>query len=146
MRRSNALRTILAADDSSGVLVALTSLFSPPSYRVVNAPYGKAALSLARAVRPDLVITDVILRTLSGIGFVRELRHDAELGRTPVILWSAIYSPHQIDGFAHGCEPFIARNKFEDLDGFVSVVKELLGQGKIARQPYGMPCPMQQAR
>ena len=93
-------RTILAADDCRGVLETLASLFGPPSYRVVNAPNGKGALSLARAVRPDLVITDVILRALSGIGFVRELRHDAELGRTPVILWSAVYSPHQINGFA----------------------------------------------
>jgi CheY-like chemotaxis protein len=100
-------------------------------------------LALARAVRPDLVIADVMLRVLPGIQFVRELRRDAELRRTPAILWSAVYSPHQIYGFANGCEPCVARNKFEDLDGFVSVVNELLGRTKIARQPYGMPCPIQ---
>ena len=119
-------RTILAADDSIGVLDALVSIFGPPSYRVVGASNGKEALTLARAVRPDLVITDVMLRVVTGIEFVRELRDDAELRRTPVVLWSAAYSPHQIDGFAKGCEPFTALNKFEDLDGFVSVVNELL--------------------
>jgi CheY-like chemotaxis protein len=60
-------RTILAADDSSGVLESLTSLFGPPSYRVVKAPNGKGALSLARAVRPDLVITDMILPTVANL-------------------------------------------------------------------------------
>jgi CheY-like chemotaxis protein len=134
-------RTILAADDSSGVLESLASLFGSPSYRVVNAPSGKGALTLARAVRPDLIITDVILRALSGIEFVRELRRDADLGQTPVILWSAVYSPHQINGFADGCEPFTAWNKFDDLNGLVSAVKELLGSGNIP-QAYGMPCSM----
>jgi len=36
-------RTILAADDSKGILETLASLFGPPSYRVVNAPNGKDA-------------------------------------------------------------------------------------------------------
>jgi CheY-like chemotaxis protein len=123
-------RTILAADDSSGVLEALTLLFGPPSYRVVHAPNGKGALSLARAVRPDLVITDMILRALTGIEFVRELRRDANLAGTPVILWSAGFSPRQINGFACGCEPFTALDKFGDLDGLVSAVTKLLGLRK----------------
>jgi CheY-like chemotaxis protein len=101
-------RTILATDDSKGILETLASLFGPPSYRVVNAPNGKDALTLARPSRPDIIITDVILHALDGIEFVRELRHDAVLGRTPVILWSAGYQPYQINGFANGCEPFIA--------------------------------------
>jgi CheY-like chemotaxis protein len=124
-------RTILVADDSSGVPELLASLFSPPGYRVVYAPSGKAALTLARVAQPNLVITDVMLRVRSGIEFVRELRRDADLGQTPVILWSAIYSPHQINGFAYGCDPFTAWNKFDDLDGLVSAVNGLLGPGKI---------------
>jgi CheY-like chemotaxis protein len=46
--------TILAADDSIGVLESLASLFGPPNYRVVNVPNGKGALALARAARPTL--------------------------------------------------------------------------------------------
>ena len=126
-------QTILAADDSSGVLEALASLFGPPSYRVVNAPNGKGALALARAARPDLVITDVTLRAFSGTEFVRELRRDANLAGTPVILWSAGYSPHQINGFAYGCEPFTALDKFGDPDGLVSAVTNLLGPGKLSQ-------------
>ena len=53
-----------------------------------------------------------MLCLITGIEFVRELRQDSELRRTPVILWSAVYSPHQINGFAKGCEPFTALNKF----------------------------------
>ncbi len=127
------LRTILAADDSSAVAETLDSLFGPLGCRVVYAPNGRAALTVVQAARPDLVIADVMLRVLTGIEFVRELRRDADLGGTPVILWSAVYQTRQINGFAKGCEPFIALDKFGDLDGLVSAVKNLLGSRKLPR-------------
>ena len=127
------LRTILAADDSSAVAETLDSLFDPLGCRVVYAPNGRAALTVVRAAQPDLVIADVMLPVVTGIEFVRELRRDAGLGGTPAILWSAVYQIDQIRGFADGCEPFTAWNKFDDLDGLVSVVYKLLGLGKLPR-------------
>jgi CheY-like chemotaxis protein len=124
-------RTILAADDSSAIAETLDSLFRPLGCRVVYAPNGRAALMVVRAARPDLVIADVMLRVFTGIEFVRELRRDANLAGTPVILWSAGYSPHEIKGFASGCEPFIALDKFGDLVGLVSAVMNLLGPGEV---------------
>jgi hypothetical protein len=53
----------------------------------------------------------VVLRVLSGIELVRELKRDADLGRTPAIIWSAVREPDQIKGLATDCEPFTARNK-----------------------------------
>jgi CheY-like chemotaxis protein len=136
------LRTILVADDSSVVAETLDSLFGPLGCRVVYTPNGRAALTVVRAARPDLVIADVMLRVLTGIEFVRELRRDADLGGTPVILWSAVYQAHQINGFAKGCEPFTAWNKFDHLDGLVSVVHNLLGPCKVP-QPNVTPYSMQ---
>ncbi len=127
-------RTILAADDSSAIIETLDSLLGPLGCRVVYAPNGRVALTVARAARPDLVIADVVLRVLTGIEFVRELRRDADLGRTPVILWSAVHQTHQIRSFAHGCEPFTAWYKFDNPDGLVSVVKNLIGPGEARRQ------------
>jgi two-component system, sensor histidine kinase and response regulator len=124
------MRTILVADDSRCVAEGLSSLFDPLDYRVLYAPNGKAALTLVPAARPALVIADVMLRVMTGIEFVRELRRDPGLGQIPVILWSAVYQPRDIRGFAYGCEPFTAWNKFDDLDGLVSVVNELLGRGR----------------
>jgi hypothetical protein len=39
--------------------------------RVVNAPNGRAALTMVGAARPDLVFADVRLRVVAGIEFVR---------------------------------------------------------------------------
>jgi CheY-like chemotaxis protein len=46
------LRTILVADDSSWVAEGLNSLFEPLGGRVVYAPNGRAALTVAQAAGP----------------------------------------------------------------------------------------------
>jgi CheY-like chemotaxis protein len=127
-----AFQTILAADDSIDILETLATLFGSLGYRVVFARNGQSILALIRAFRPDLVITDVTLRAGSGIEFLRDLRRDGELGRTPVILWSAVYPPDEVKGLARGCEPFTARSKFDDPEGLVSAAKGLLGSDKLA--------------
>ena len=43
-----------------------------------------------------------------------------------MILWSAVYQPHEINGFANGCEPFTARNKFDGPDRLLSLVESLM--------------------
>jgi putative two-component system response regulator len=118
-------RNILAADNSTLVLDGLDSLFSP-FHRVIHAPNGAIALQLARELRPHLIISDVVLRNLDGIEFLREVRRDPEIGHTPMILWSVGYQPPQIKALANGWEPIVALNKLDDLDVLVSTVNGLL--------------------
>ena len=42
---------------------------------------------------PDLVIADILMPTMDGYEFVRQLRANPEVGATPVILFTAIYRP-----------------------------------------------------
>jgi CheY-like chemotaxis protein len=118
-------RNILAADDSTLVLDTLDSLFSPLR-RVIHAPNGAIALQLARELRPHLIISDVMLRNLDGIEFLREVRRDPEIGHTPMILWSVVYRPPQIKALANGWEPILALDKTDDLDVLLSTVNGLL--------------------
>ena len=124
------VRTILVADDSSGVADVLDSLFGPLGFRVVYVPNGRTALTVARAARPDLIIADVTLRVLTGIEFVRELKRDMDFGQVPVILCSALYQPQEIDNLAYGCGPFAAWNKFDSPDRLLSLVENLMSPGE----------------
>jgi CheY-like chemotaxis protein len=120
-----ALRTILVADDSSLFVDGLDSLFSP-RYRLIYAPNGAVALKLARALHPDLIITDVLLGIRDGIELMREVRRDPQIGGTPMILWSIVYPPREILALASDCDGFVALEKPGDLDALVAKVREIL--------------------
>lgn len=50
---------------------------------------GQAALEAARERRPDLILSDVMMPRLDGLGLLRELRADERTREIPVVLLSA---------------------------------------------------------
>ena len=58
-------------------------------YRVLEAADGAAGLAAARAHRPDLVLSDVMMPRLDGVGLTRALRADPALADVPVVLLTA---------------------------------------------------------
>jgi CheY-like chemotaxis protein len=119
--------TILVVDGCRWVAGALDSLLLPTlGCRVVYARNPRAALTVARTVQPNLVIAEVKRRVFKGIEFILEMRRDPDLGRIPAILWSDVYQPRDIEVLAEGCQPFTAWKKFDNPDGLVSLVENLV--------------------
>ncbi|HTX36873.1 MAG TPA: ATP-binding protein [Bryobacteraceae bacterium] len=79
---------ILWADDNADMRAYVRRLLGN-RFNVTAVSDGKAALDAARARRPDLVLSDVMMPTLDGFGLLRELRADLQLREIPVILLSA---------------------------------------------------------
>ncbi|MEO6469712.1 MAG: SpoIIE family protein phosphatase [Acidimicrobiia bacterium] len=80
--------TVLLAEDNPDMRNHLRRILEP-EWTVRLARDGLEALELARADRPDLVITDVMMPRLDGLGLVRALRDDDLLCDVPVIMLSA---------------------------------------------------------
>ena len=78
---------ILVADDNSDMREYIRRLLA--GYDVVAVADGGAALRSARARRPDLVLTDVMMPGVDGLELMREFRADPTLSYVPVILLSA---------------------------------------------------------
>jgi PAS domain S-box-containing protein len=79
---------ILWADDNADMRAYVRRLLGD-RFDVEAVPDGQAALEAARAHKPDLVLSDVMMPRLDGFGLLRELRADPELCEIPVILLSA---------------------------------------------------------
>lgn len=79
---------ILVVDDNADLRSYLMQLLST-RWTVAAAPDGKAALDKLRQEPFDLVLTDVIMPELDGLGLLRELRLDPSLQTLPVIMLSA---------------------------------------------------------
>jgi|GEM_PF-563980 len=58
-------------------------------FTVANAFDGVEGLELARRIRPDLIVTDIMMPRMSGDRMIAGLRQDPSFDRTPVLILSA---------------------------------------------------------
>jgi signal transduction histidine kinase len=100
---------LLVADDNADMREYLTRILRA-HWHVDAVSDGRAALDMARASRPDLIVTDVMMPTLDGFGLLRELRADVGLRSTPVIMLSARAGEEaRIEGIAAGANDYLVK-------------------------------------
>jgi signal transduction histidine kinase/DNA-binding NarL/FixJ family response regulator len=85
-------RTILVIDDRWENRAVLQNLLEPIGFNLIVAEDSQAGLEQLRAQKPDLVITDLLMPTLDGYEFLRQVRTDEHLQQTKVIVSSASVS------------------------------------------------------
>jgi len=84
-------RKILVVDDESDMQIYLSTVVETMGFEPIVAGDGPEALEKARAFRPALVILDVMMPKIEdGLGTYQQIREDEGLGRTPIIMLSAI--------------------------------------------------------
>ena len=99
---------VLVADDNSDMREYIRRLLK--GYDVVAVADGGAALRSARARRPDLVLTDVMMPVVDGLELMREFRADANLSYVPVILLSARAGEEsRIEGLEAGADEYLVK-------------------------------------
>jgi DNA-binding response OmpR family regulator len=79
---------ILLADDNADMRNYIRRLLSG-RYVVETAANGLEALQMARQNLPDIILTDVMMPHLDGLGLLRKLRADPRTRSIPVIVLSA---------------------------------------------------------
>src|SRR6202008_4644421 len=100
---------ILMADDNADLRDYVSRLLRG-EYRVEAVANGQAALEAARARKPDLVLTDVMMPGLDGFGLIRELRADPELRTVPVIVLSARAGEEaRVEGLGKGADDYLVK-------------------------------------
>ncbi len=84
-----AYERILVVEDEGDLREVLAYNLTRERFRVSTARDGATALDLAKKVRPDLVLLDLMLPDLDGLEVCRRLRRDERLARTPIIMLTA---------------------------------------------------------
>jgi len=97
------MATILVVDDNSLNRKLLVTLLSGDGHLTLEATDGLDGLRLARAQRPQLIISDIVMPTMDGYGFVRALRLDPQLCLIPVIFYTAHYHEREAHKLARAC-------------------------------------------
>ena len=80
------LNRVLIVDDDPAIRRVVSALLDLDEYGLLEAADGQAALEVVRDERPDLVILDLTMPRLDGLGTCQALRSDPELAGTRVVL------------------------------------------------------------
>jgi signal transduction histidine kinase/serine phosphatase RsbU (regulator of sigma subunit)/anti-sigma regulatory factor (Ser/Thr protein kinase) len=109
VRRGGYRPTVLVADDNPDMRRYIAGLLDD-SYDVVTVEDGTAALAAAHSVRPDLILSDVMMPGLDGFGLLQALRTDAATALTPVILLSARAGEDSaVEGLEAGADDYLVK-------------------------------------
>ena len=101
--------TVLVADDNADMLEYVRRLLAA-RYEVEAVPDGQAALDAARARRPDLILTDVMMPRLDGFGLLQAIRTDDALRDVPVVMLSARAGEEaKVEGLEAGADDYLLK-------------------------------------
>lgn len=79
-------RTVLVVDDSPTETRILVNSLVKAGFRVETATNGEQGVEMARRLRPDLILMDVIMPVLNGFQATRILHRDEATARIPVVI------------------------------------------------------------
>lgn len=82
-------RTILMVDDRWENRTVITNLLQPLGFNVVEATNGQEGLAKAIALKPDLVITDLLMPEMDGFELIQRLRRTPDIQDIKIIVSSA---------------------------------------------------------
>ena len=97
LQMESRLHTVLVVDDEHGLVALLCDVLESEGYRVYTAQDGQAALSLSFDVRPDLILSDVMMPRMDGHTLLSQLRAHTPTADIPVVLMTAGTPPRVED-------------------------------------------------
>ncbi|HYN02483.1 MAG TPA: response regulator [Vicinamibacteria bacterium] len=123
---------MVVVDDDSKVRLLLERAFRAPEFETHAFPTGAAALRRVAEIRPDCVVSDILMPDMDGEGLLRAVRTVPGLERVPFIAVSAVRSEARIRTVLEaGADAFLL--KPFPLRDLIEKVRSLLGRPAAAR-------------
>ncbi len=127
---------ILVVDDSADNVAMLSLDLQQQGYRVVTASNGEDAVTVATQMLPHLILMDINLPTLDGLGATRRIREINVLREVPVIAITAFGTEgFQRAAYDAGVDGYLTKPL--DLDRMHQLIARLLsptGSGSLTSQ------------
>ncbi len=80
---------ILVVEDSTALRKDIVEMLTFEGFDVLGAENGLIGIQIARDYRPDLIICDIMMPEMDGIGVIRELQNDIQEATIPFIFLTA---------------------------------------------------------
>jgi len=94
-------------------------------YEVICAEDGLSALKLARDLKPDVILLDMILPKMSGPDVLQHLKTDAVTAAIPVVVLSSLTEKNRDKLMEAGAEEYVEKNSLAPVPG-VNLLPKIL--------------------
>ena len=102
--------TILLVDDEPDILEIIRYNLEAEGYRVKTAENGQKGVVLAKKLKPQLILLDVMMPKMDGMEACRQIREIPELSETVIAFLTARGEDYsQIKGFEAGADDYITK-------------------------------------
>jgi CheY-like chemotaxis protein len=133
------MAVVVIAEDDEDIALILVRLFKRTGAKVFHAPDGQAALELAAANRPDVILTDLGMPRMDGLGLTRAVRNHPDLKDTPIVMLSGQLHPGDEEPIERGVCAILLKPCANDR--LIEVVQDLAARGPHGHSPDSSGCP-----
>jgi DNA-binding response OmpR family regulator len=98
---------ILIVDDEASIVRLLQAYLEREGYEVTTASDGRSALQMARAVRPHLVVLDLLLPEIDGLEVCRLLRQESDV--SIIMLTARSEETDKVIGLSVGADDYVTK-------------------------------------
>lgn len=103
-------QTILVVDDEQDLLDLIEYNLRKEGFNVIKAENGEDGIQIAKEMKPDLVLLDIMMPRMDGIEVCDKMREDAELKQIPIIFLTARSDEKtEVEGLNKGADDFITK-------------------------------------
>ena len=120
------MKKVLVVDDDAVFVQSMKDILPPEKYSVETAADGEEGLKKVAAVNPDIVLLDIKMPRLDGMGFLMQLNKTQGEGKVPVLITSNSSSMETIsEGVALGIRGYVTKSN-ESLKGILDMIDRFL--------------------
>jgi PAS domain S-box-containing protein len=137
---------VLIVEDNIESSYLLEVILKGTGYSVIGAENGAEALEKARAHRPNIVISDLLMPVMDGYTLLAHWRSDPELAPTPIIIYTATYVDEEDEALAIelGADAFI--KKPSEAEILLEAIGEILATGRRGSRTSRSSLPANETR
>ena len=119
------MASILMIDDVPLFRDVVLHALQRAGHQVTAAANGAAAMEALKTVRPDLILLDLAMPEMNGLAFLRQLRSDKALARTPVVVVSALSEAVEVkEAKKIGVQGHLLKSRFS-LEQLIAMVQSV---------------------
>jgi len=119
---------VVLAEDDKLISASLVQGFQEAGFETFPAYDGEEAIAKVRENKPDVVVLDIMMPKVDGIGVAWELKADAALSHTPILMLTNMSDSDTVSKIMEaGVTDYLLKSD-QSIDQVVQKVKEVLAR------------------